>query len=82
MVTMAASVILNMSSPKCTPTHRKDHSCEVSLQSDQQIFFLKNTIPPPPPKDSIVNPQLFSSLKIDSKGLQCKISNLYAQLDT
>ena len=32
MVTMTMTAIVKMSNPKCTSTHHKDHSCEVSLQ--------------------------------------------------
>jgi len=53
---------------KCITTHSKDHSYEVSLQSDQNNIF------------PIVNLQIFRPLKTCRKELQCKISNLYAHL--
>jgi hypothetical protein len=37
MVTIAKVAILKISNPKCT-TYPKDHSCEVSLQSNLKIF--------------------------------------------
>jgi hypothetical protein len=40
MVTMSAVAILKISNPKCTTTHAKDHSCEISLLSDQTKYFL------------------------------------------
>ena len=39
MVTMSTVAILKISNPKCTTTHAKDHSCEVSLLSDQTRYF-------------------------------------------
>jgi hypothetical protein len=39
MVTMTMTAIVKMSNPKCTSTHHKDHSCEVSLQSNQMNIF-------------------------------------------
>jgi hypothetical protein len=41
MVNMATVTILKRSNPKCTSTHPKDNSCEVSLQSNQKYFFLQ-----------------------------------------
>jgi hypothetical protein len=39
MVSMATTAILNMSNPKCTSTHPKNYSCEVSLQSKPKDTF-------------------------------------------
>jgi hypothetical protein len=41
MVNMATVTIFKRSNPKCTSTHLKDNSCEVSLQSNQKYVFLK-----------------------------------------
>jgi hypothetical protein len=38
MVTMSTVAILKITNHKCTYTHPKDHSCEVSLQSNQNLF--------------------------------------------
>ena len=37
MVTMSTMAILKIANHECTTTHAKDHSCEVSLQSDQNF---------------------------------------------
>jgi hypothetical protein len=39
MDTMSTVVIVKISNPKCTTTHAKDHSCEVSLLSDQTKYL-------------------------------------------
>ena len=39
MVTVSTVAILKISNPKCTTTHAKDYSCEVSLLSDQTKYI-------------------------------------------
>ena len=75
MITMATVDIFKITNPKCTSTHPKDHSCEISLQSDQKYFFPEENNSP---KNSIVNTNYLCS----SKYTLWNISNLYAQLDT
>ena len=45
MVTMAMVSILKISNPKCTTTHPKDNSFEISLQSDLKYIFKLSWLP-------------------------------------